>query len=160
MKQLHMRALPLMLGVLGVIAAKETHASDPLDSASVQTLIETRQQGFKKMGAAAKALRDELKSSAPNDALLVQASHAIEAAAEAQTRWFPEGSGPESGVDTDALPYIWKNREKFDSIAAQLRAETKKLVAATSAHDLPALRTQFKVVGEVCSSCHRSFRAD
>ena len=107
-----------------------------------------------------KALTEQLKSAAPDAAKMAAAAQAIGTGAEAQLQWFPAGSGPEAGAETDALPHIWKDREKFDSLANKLIPETKALTAAIASNDVPAIRTQLKTVADVCSSCHRSFRAD
>jgi cytochrome c556 len=133
-------------------------ASDPGTSSTPQATIETRQVGFKKMGAAMKLIVAQLKSDAPEPAQIAAATQVIRSGAEAALHWFPAGSGPEAGLDTDALPYIWQERAKFDALANRLVSESKTLAA--SAGELAALRSQVKVVGEVCSSCHHSFRAD
>jgi cytochrome c556 len=152
---------PLLLAFVGLctLAAGNTDASNP-ENPPPQAVIETRRQGFKKMGAAMKAIVDQLKSDAPDNARMAAAAQAIGSVAEAQRHWFPAGSGVEAGTETDALPHIWKDREKFDSIANRLISESKTLAVAMSGNDLAAIRAQVKVVGDVCSTCHRSFRAD
>jgi cytochrome c556 len=150
----------LVLAALLAMTAGSAGASDPADALSPQSAIETRQQGFKKMGAAMKAIVDQLKTDAPDTARMAAASQVIASGAEAQLRWFPAGSGAEAGLETDALPHIWKDRAKFDSIAHRLIPEAKNLAAALSGNDMAAVRAQVKVVGDICSSCHRSFRAD
>jgi cytochrome c556 len=150
----------ITLAVLWALAAGSAGASDPDDSPSPQTVIETRQAGFKKMGAAMKAIIEQLKSDAPDNARMAAAAHVISSGAETQLRWFPTGSGAEAGVETDALPHIWKDRAKFDSIANQLIPASKTLAAAVSGSDPAAIRAQAKVVADICSTCHRSFRAD
>jgi cytochrome c556 len=141
-----------------ILNVRVAGASDPETASTPQATIETRQAGFKKMGAAMKLIVTQLKSDAPDSAQIATATQVIRSGAEAALHWFPAGSGPEAGSDTDALPYIWQERAKFDALANRLAAESKTL--ASSATDLAALRSQVKVVGEVCSSCHRSFRAD
>lgn len=125
-----------------------------------QDMIEIRQQGFKKMGAAIKTCRDELRASEPDQAKLLAAAQSLDALADKIGDWFPTGTGPDTGIKTDALPYIWKNPEKFTSISAQLPPATQDLLAAVAANDKSALATQVKAVIDVCSACHRSFRAD
>jgi cytochrome c556 len=56
--------------------------------------------------------------------------------------------------------YIWQNRTKFDSIAVQLAPAARDLVAALQGGDMASIRDRAKALGEVCSSCHKSFRAD
>jgi len=150
----------LVLASLGALTAGSAGASDPATPSAPQALIETRQQGFKKIGKAMKSLVDQLKTAAPNTAAMTEAAAIISSGAPQVTRWFPAGSGPEAGIETDALPYIWEDRAKFDSTAERLVSEAKKLSAALSGTDLAAVRVQAKAVGEVCSTCHHSFRAD
>lgn len=150
----------LCLTAAGALVAASAEASDPADAQSPQAIIETRQAGFKKMGGAMKAIVEQLKSDSPDKAKMAAAAQVISAGAEAQVRWFPAGSGAEAGVDTDALPNIWKDREKFDSLSTKLIPETRNLAAAMAGTDLAAIRMQVKAVADVCSSCHRSYRAD
>lgn len=148
----------LALAFAFVLTANVAGASDP--APSPQAVIETRQQGFKKMGAAMKALVEQLKSAAPDSAKMADAAQVIASGSQQALQWFPAGSGPDAGVDTDALAYIWEDRTKFDSLANKLIPETKALVTAASGTDVPAIRTQVKAVAEICSTCHKSFRAD
>lgn len=128
--------------------------------AAPAAIIQTRRTSLKNMGKAMKSLVDELKSDVPDRVGMLAAAQVIAAGAAQLPRWFPAGSGAESGVETDALPYIWQNRAKFDSIAAQLAPESDKLLTVLAGADLAAIRAQAKALGEVCSSCHKSFRAD
>ena len=148
----------LVLAGFFVLGAGAAGASDP--AASPQAVIETRQQGFKKMGAAMKALVEQLKSATPDNEKMTAAVQAIATGSPEIPHWFPAGSGPEAGVDTDALPHIWEDRAKFDSLANKLIPETKALVTTVSGHDVAAIRMQMKAVADVCSTCHKSFRAD
>jgi cytochrome c556 len=157
---LSIRATLLALAAFCALAAGSASASDSAGSSSPQVIVETRQAGFKKMGAAMKVIVEQLKSEAPDLARIATAAQVISSGAEAQLRWFPDGSGAEAGVETDALPHIWKDRAKFDSIAGQLLPASKNLAATLPGGDLAAIRTQVKVVADVCSACHRSFRAD
>jgi len=127
---------------------------------SPQAAIDTRRAGFKKMGAAMKALSEQLRNDAPDVPKLVAASQAIMMGAGQVPHWFPAGTDNSTGLDTDALPNIWKDRGKFDSLASQLGAETKTLATTTAGGDLAMIRSQTKTVQAVCKSCHDSFRAD
>jgi cytochrome c556 len=152
-----MKSASLILGLF-VLCAGAVGASDAAEP--TPAVIETRQQGFKKMGAAMKALVEQLKSATPDNAKMTAAVQAIAAGSPEIPNWFPAGSGPEAGVDTDALPHIWEDRAKFDSLASKLVPETKTLVTTVSGNDMSAVRTQMKAVADICSSCHKSFRAD
>lgn len=143
-----------------LLTAVSARAEAPVATMTPKMTIETRQQGFKKMGAAMKAIVDELKTSAPDIAKLSAASEVLSTSAPLVPNWFPAGSGPQAGIETDALPFIWKDSAKFAATAKQLVEESKKLVVMTSQTDVAAIKLQAKAVGDTCSSCHRSFRAD
>jgi cytochrome c556 len=130
------------------------------ESLSPAAAVDTRQAGFKKMGAALKALNDQMKAATADAAVLARAAAAIAAGADALEDWFPAGSGAESGDETDALPNIWTERPRFDGLAVKLVAESKRLEEVVAAGDLAAIGSQVKTVGTACSACHRSFRAD
>ncbi len=130
------------------------------DATSPRTVIEARRATLKKMGAAMKAIVEQLKTDAPDNGRMATAAQFISSNAPQLAGWFPAGTGPESGADTDALSYIWKERGKFDSLAERLVSESKTLTTVLAAGDLAAIKTQAKVLAETCSSCHHSFRAD
>jgi cytochrome c556 len=149
----------LLVTSLALLAVGVAAASDSGDT-SVQAVIEARQAGFKKMGAAMKSIATELKTDAPDLAKLTAPAQAIALGAKEQPAWFPAGSGPESGLETDALAHIWKDGAKFGSLSTQLGIESGKLTSALAGQDVAAVRTQFKVLADVCATCHKSFRAD
>jgi cytochrome c556 len=144
---------------LALLAMGSAAASDSSDT-SVQAVIEARQAGFKKMGAAMKSIAAELKTDAPDLTKMSAAAQAIALGVKEQPSWFPAGSGPESGLETDALAHIWKDSAKFAALSNQLGAESGNLATALASKDVAAVRTQFKVLADACSTCHKSFRAD
>lgn len=125
-----------------------------------QDIVDARQDGFKEMGAAMKTLRDELKRGKPDTAAISTAAEQLSVLAEKVPAWFPDGSGPASGVKTDARDYIWENKEKFDVISNELIVASKALVPLAKSADVPALQKQLGIVRDSCSSCHDSFRVD
>ncbi len=122
--------------------------------------IAARQAGYKKMGAAMKAINDQLKTDAPAKAVMLAAAQTIAATAKEQPRLFPAGSGPAAGVATDALPAIWTARATFDGQMTKLIAESGKLVAVINGGNIDAIRVQAKATGGTCAACHKQFRAD
>jgi cytochrome c556 len=140
----------LMVGTLGAAPA----APNP------KAAIAARQAGYKKMGAAMKALNDQLKTDAPAKAVMIAAAQTIATTAREQPKLFPAGSGSTAGVATDALPGIWTDRATFDGQMGKLIAESGKLVAVTNGGNAHAIRAQAKATGGTCAACHRQFRAD
>ena len=128
-------------------------------AASPAETIAARQASFKKMGGAMKALKDELGGGA-DKAKMLAAARTLASTARAQWVLFTPGTGPSSGVKTDALPAIWTQKSDFDAASAKLVAETDKLVGLAGSGNTAAVLAQFKVVGGTCAACHRQFRAD
>ena len=156
--------LPL-LALFGLPLAAMPMMPVPLNAAPAaaptpKAAIAARQAGYKKMGAAMKALNDQLKTGTPMKATMVGAAQTLAAAAREQPRLFPAGSGPTAGVPTDALPNIWTDRATFDGQMAKLIAESGKLIAVVNGGNVDAIRTQAKATGATCAACHRQFRAD
>lgn len=150
---------PLSTAMLTMIVPVLTIA--PVAAAPTpQAAIAARQAGYKKMGAAMKALNDQLKSDAPAKAVMLDAARTIAATAPEQPKLFPAGSGASAGVKTDALPSIWTDRATFDAKMSQLLTESAKLVTVVNGGDVAAIRVQAKATGATCAGCHRQFRAD
>ncbi|WP_317930265.1 cytochrome c [Halioxenophilus sp. WMMB6] len=144
----------VMAGGLLASAATCFAASD------MESLIDERQQGFKAMGKGMKALNKGLKADELNLAELAAAASAIADNAGKIDGWFPAGSGMESGVETEALDYIWKNNSKFTSITADMVTAAKALLAATEGGDAGAIQNALGEAGKSCKACHNSFRED
>ncbi len=150
------RAKPILLTAL---AAALVAGSAIASAASPAETIAARQANFKKMGGAMKALKDELGAGA-DKAKLLAAARTLAATARLQGGLFPAGTGPSSGVKTDALPAIWTQKPTFDAAAGKLVAEADKLAGIAGSGNTAAVLAQFKVVGGTCAACHRQFRAE
>ncbi len=143
------------LAVTGMAAAVAGAAAPDAKSA-----ILARQEGFKKMGAAMKALKAQLASDAPAKPVMAAAAATILNTARTQGPLFPPGSGATAGIKTDALPAIWTDKAKFDSDLAALVNEAGKLVTTVNGGNKDAIAAQTKAVGGTCAACHRQFRQD
>ncbi len=150
------RARPmLMMAACAALAVGGALAA----AASPAETIAARQASFKKMGGAMKALKDELGGGA-DKAKMLAAARTLASTARAQWVLFTPGTGPSSGVKTDALPAIWTQKSDFDAASAKLVAEADKLVGLAGSGNTAAVLAQFKAVGGTCAACHRQFRAD
>ena len=149
------KPLALSAAVLCGLAAATLATAAP----SASETIAARQANFKKIGGATKAIKDELGGSA-DKAKIAAAAKTIATVARAQAKLFPSGTGPSSGVKTDALPAIWTQRATFDAALGKLVAEADKLAAVARTGDAAAMGAQFRAVGGTCKSCHDQFRLD
>ncbi|MDH5255224.1 MAG: cytochrome c [Gammaproteobacteria bacterium] len=68
---------------------------------------------------------------------------------------FPAGT---DAGDTDALPLIWKEPDKFRKLLGDLEASSAKLRDAVAANDKPGTLAAFKAMGEACKGCHDRYR--
>lgn len=123
-----------------------------------QAAADSRKQNFKRLGASFKGLSDELRRSDPSREKMLSAARGVAAGANGMSRWFPAGSGPQSGVDTASRDAIWTQPAQFRARVHDFNAAAAQLVRAVERGDPAAIRTQQVAVGRLCSACHESFR--
>jgi cytochrome c556 len=70
--------------------------------------------------------------------------------------WIGFAPGTEGGK---AKPEIWKEQAKFKELNEKLVSDTGKLLTASKAGNLDALKAAVSAVGETCKSCHDTFRS-
>lgn len=73
---------------------------------------------------------------------------------------FPEGSGPQAGVETEAKAEIWSQKDKFAAAVKAFEDESAKLVEVAKKGDVAAFKAQLGAVGGTCGDCHDTFRVD
>jgi cytochrome c556 len=77
--------------------------------------------------------------------------------AKALPGMFPEGSVNEQ---SNALPTIWSDREKFNETAQLYAERATRLSEIAATGDAEAFKDQWAQVRETCASCHATFRRD
>jgi len=70
---------------------------------------------------------------------------------------FQEGSNVE---DSEALPIIWEEPEKFAEAVARGEKAMAALSAAASDNDVEAVGRAFRKLGEACKGCHERYRKE
>jgi cytochrome c556 len=151
-------------GVLAGCGGKEApeavyHGDDPLPNGmTVKQQIEARQHNMKDLGGAFKAVNDQLKLPEPQLEAIRLAAQEIRNHAQEVANWFPAGTGPESGVKTDATAKIWTDQPGFTAVAATFNTEAGKLADLTVADDLAAIGAQAQIAGAACKACHDAYR--
>lgn len=144
-----------------VLALAAPAASGTVVSAIAATPAETvaaRQANFKQLGRAMKAIGEELKKPAPDLGVIRASAQSLNQAAGHVGHGFPRGSGPESGVKTEALAAIWQRPADFQGATRNLVTKAGDLRAAATSGDLNRIRTAFPAVGGACKGCHDNFR--
>ena len=77
-----------------------------------------------------------------------------------QLTYMPEEGfieGSDSG-DTDALPAIWENMDKFSGGFAKLQETTATLADVSKSGDMDTIMPALGAVGKTCKGCHDNFR--
>jgi len=127
--------------------------------ASPAEVVKARQQALKSIGSAFKVIRDELKSGTPDAAKIKAAGARIAQEGSAIDGWFPAGTGPDSGVKTDAKAEIWSDPAAFSAAReAFVREATKSAQVFTTDSDPSAWSVATGSLGQTCRGCHDKFR--
>ncbi|MFD1794358.1 cytochrome c [Paracoccus aurantiacus] len=72
---------------------------------------------------------------------------------------FIEGTSPDDGVETEALPAIWENSEDFATKFAGLQ-EAATGAGAAAGGGQEALGPLLQKLGGACKACHDDYRKD
>jgi cytochrome c556 len=150
------RPIGLVVGVVLAVAVSSGAALAAVDAGKV---IASRIDGFKKMGSAFKGMNDGLKSDAPDAKVLADQAKTVNQVAHQVGKWFPAGSGPESGQKTRAKAEIWSDGAGFATAVKNLEIESAKLETVAKGGDIEALKAQVKATGGACGGCHTKYRA-
>lgn len=127
---------------------------------TIEERITSRQDNLKSLGGAFKKTNDQLKSGSPDLDVISGAVDKIVELSEDMPTWFPEGTGPASGVDTDALPAIWEDPEGFSDAVDRFQTAAAELSQTTAGGDFDEIRMAVQQLGGACKNCHDSYRLD
>lgn len=161
--------LPVIAGLTLLSACGQNGETDPVSEAAsvelasgltVKEQIEARQAQLKKMGKAFKAISDQLKATSPDLTQIQTAAAIVPKEAANMVDWFPEGTGPESGVKTEALPIIWEDKAGFNDKVAAMQDAAAKLETIARGGDVAAVAEAFQTTGGTCKACHDKYRLD
>ena len=148
-------------------APAETEAAEPgaadavlENGMTVGELIELRQEKFEDLGGTFRAINQELRASEPDLAKLQEAAASVPGITEGIADWFPEGTGPEAGVETEALPTIWETPEDYATKIADYVAAADALAEAAAQDDIEVIRAAVQATGATCGACHDVYRVD
>ena len=128
---------------------------------AAEDALEAR-QGFMKMlsinmGALAGMAKGEIAYDA---AAATTAGNNIEALTKYTVpALFIEGTSPDDGVETEALPAIWENSEDFAAKYAAL-GEAAMGAGAAAGGGQEAVGPVVQQLGEACKACHDDYRKD
>ncbi len=134
-------------------------AQAPTAPADKAAFMKERHHHFHEIGAAFKGVLDEFKKSDPSAAELQKYTAVMDNYAQQVPTWFPVGTGPETGIKTQALATIWQRPDEFKKDAAALAAAAHNINVAAQSGNLDAVRAGIAPLGGACKSCHEVFRA-
>ena len=154
-----MRGIVRMVWSAGFSVLALTLASAAANAQDMGKVIEYRRNLMKADGAHAADILLIMKGQVPfNAEHIVAHAEAIHAMSMLYTDIVPPGSGPEAG-DTNALPSIWQNMDRWKEYSLRLQTESAKLVEVAKTGDKKAIADQISVMGkEGCGACHKDFR--
>ena len=144
----------MAMAVAAVTCASVTNAQ----SQSAVEAVKARQQGLKSLGTAFKVIRDELRNASADSVRIKAAAADITRAAGAIGTWFPAGTGPESGVKTDAKPEVWTDAAGFAAARETFVREADKWTHWGDSADTSAWKDAAASLGRSCKGCHDKYR--
>ena len=162
------RALPILLLAASLAACGDTEPAPAADANNADAPIatnaaesvRTRQQHYKEIGRAMKAINDELRKDAPDVAAIQAAAATIQRFAPQIEGWFPDGSGAGAGVETEAKAEIWAKPDEFRQATQRLVTAADAFHSTAQTGDLEAIRAGVRDLGGACKNCHDQFRAE
>ena len=146
----------LALATLVLAASYAAYTATP----AVTNAIKARQASYKEIGGAFKSINDELKSGSPDMNSVRPLARDIATRAALLPKYFPKGSGPESGIKTRAKTEIWKDNAAFVKLQGDMITAAKALDAAAASGNVAGLGAARTSLGGTCKSCHDRFRAE
>ena len=125
---------------------------------AITAAVNARKANYKEIGGAFKAVNDEIKSGAPHWGTVRPLAKELAARSVQQVKYFPRGSGPESGLKTRAKAVIWNEQAQFVKIQRDMVAAANALQAAADKGDVAALTAARTSLGATCKACHDRYR--
>lgn len=152
--------------VVGITVALQSmsgcgQAHDPGASTATPEIlaaIEARKVNYKEIGGAFKTITDEIKTGAPDLNTIGPMAQEIRTRALDQLKYFPAGSGMESGEKTRGKAEIWGNFADFTASHEKFVSAAERLAAAVQSGDLTGLSHLHSNLGATCKACHDRFR--
>jgi cytochrome c556 len=138
----------------GTVAAPDAAAPVLANGKTAAQQVSERREALKALGAAFKAANDSLRTDAPDLTLAKAAADEAVASAQAMAGWFPEGSGPESGVETEALATIWSDAAGFEQKRINFEAQAIRWQEIIATGDVAATGAHVREIGGACKACH------
>jgi cytochrome c556 len=145
------RQIVLALVVTAALAGAAHAQPDPRFAAKL------RRGNFDTLLTAYKVVNAQLKRGRPDIAAIAGATDRMATMTRQLPAWFPPGSGPESGAETNAKPEIWRRPEDFRAHAEAMSEAVDRLAVAARSGNIDAIRERQHAVSAACTACHQVF---
>lgn len=154
-------AVPFIAALAACGGESADTATDVAASGDEPAELEMRHENFESIGDNFKLIRANFEEGVTPDLDAVEAAASdINARAKEIEKHFPEGSGRDSGWDTEALATIWEQPEKFAEAQDRLIEESATMVQLAASGDAAATGAHIRELGGTCKNCHDTFRLD
>jgi len=148
------QSLAICVGVAVLTSAYAACAASP----AIIAAVAARKSNYKEMGGDFKTISDEIKTGAPDMGTVRPAARDLVTRAGGQLKYFPKGSGTESGEKTHAKPEIWTDQVTFVKLQNDMLGAARTLQAAADGGNLAAMTSARTALGGACKACHEKFR--
>lgn len=122
-------------------------------------MIRARQAHFRDMEAESRAIDRALAERAPSLPVIRENAQRLADYAPQILTWFPEQSGAEAGVATNAKVEIWRDQEGFGRAAFDFIAAAEEFNVIVRGGDVDAIRAARPALAAACTGCHARFLA-
>ncbi len=144
-----------LLTAAAVVAAVGTLAADTLAQDDAAPIVEYRQSVMNAQAGHVGAVSRVARGQVDFMVHVVDHADALESTAAMIPDIFPDGS-----TGGDALPVIWEDWQGFTDAAARLEQAAAALREAGQGGDQAGVAQAFAQVGQTCSGCHQTYRAE
>lgn len=127
---------------------------------TVTEQIEARQEKYEALGDTFRTLNQQFRSGSPDLAVVQEAAAQVPTIVEGMETWFPAGTGPESGVETEALSTIWETPDDFAQKIVEHQEAVAALAEVANSGDLDTIQAAVQATGATCGACHDDYRLD
>lgn len=134
-------------------------AAAAVSGAKAKAVMHERHEGMEKVGKAMKLLARQIKSGAPDMAVVKTNAAAMNGLAQKSSTWFPAGTGPNAGK-TRAKADIWQKPDDFTAKMKAFQSASAGLNTAAQGGNPELLTAAFGNLGKSCKSCHDSYRTE
>lgn len=147
------------LSTLTCVAALSCSAFLFAQGQDAKSAIQARHDNFEAIGDAFKVIRDQIRGDRDVAAITKAAQEINDLSLEVKN-WFPAGSGPESGIETEALAAIWEDSAGFAKAADAFPTAAAEMLAAAKSGDIAKVGANVRTLGGSCKNCHDNYRLD